>query len=143
VILPDTNIWISHFDEDIEPEHERVKSWLSRWLPESEVLVPAIVENEVLHYLARQLEPETARRTVRAFLAHPGQAANLDSSTNRDAADLLVSQANRGIGGRDAAILVAAKRHDATVITHDEALFEVARDWGLDAHDPAAPAGPA
>jgi predicted nucleic acid-binding protein len=141
VILPDANIWIYHLDEGLRPEHDRVKPWLSRWIQRSEVLVPAIVETEVIHYLARQLEPGTVRATVKNFLAHPGEVANLDPSTNRDAADLLVSQADRGIGGRDAAILVAAKRHDATVVTHDEALFRVARDWGLDAHDPAAPGG--
>lgn len=140
MILPDANIWIYNFDEGIEPEHDRVEPWLDRWLQKSELLVPAIVETEVLHYLARQLEPEPARKAVSDFMAHPGEVAPLDPSVNRKAGELLLSLPDRGIGGRDATILVHAKGHDATVVTHDEQLFRVARDWGLDAHDPAAEA---
>jgi predicted nucleic acid-binding protein len=140
VILPDSNIWIYNFDEDLTPEHERVTSWLSGRLEKSPLLVPAIVETEVLHYLARQLDPEFADRALREFLAHPGEVANLDPATNRQVGKLLLSQSDRGLGGRDAAILVAAKHNDATIVTHDEVLFRVARDWGLDAHDPAAEA---
>ncbi len=138
MILPDTNIWIYNFDEELEPEHELVRAWLSEWMPKSNVLVPAIVETEVIHYLARQLDRELAGTVIRRFLAHPGQTVALESSVNREVGDLLLSQPDRGISGRDASILVAAKRHDATLITHDPGLFDTARDWGLDAHDPAA-----
>lgn len=138
MILPDANIWIYNFDSGLEPEHERVNAWLSDWMAKSEILVPAIVETEVIHYLSRQLEPDEASKAVKRFLSHPGDVAVLDPSTNRDAANLLISQPDRGIGGRDAAILVAAKRREATIVTHDDALLKVASDWGLDAHDPAA-----
>lgn len=138
MILPDSNIWIYNLDDGLEPEHEQVKAWMSSWVAKSEVLVPAIVETEVIHYLTRQLDPGSAEAVVRRFLAHPGKVATLEPSVNREAIDLLLSQPDRGIGGRDAAILVTAKRYDATVVTHDQSLFRVAKDWGMDAHDPVA-----
>ncbi len=137
VILPDANIWIFYLDEAFDPEHERVSVWMEEWMAKSRVLVPAIVETEVFHYLARQLDAKAAEGAIRRFLAHPGEVITLGPTINRNAASLLLSQPDRGIGGRDATILVAAKRHDATLITHDQALFRVAIDWGLDAHDPA------
>lgn len=138
VILPDANIWIYSIDAGFGSEHEAAVAWLSRWLPKEDLLVPTIVETEVVHYLARQLEASDASAAVSSFLAHPGTFSPLASWVNREAADLLIRNPERGIGGRDAAFLVHAKQHDATVVTHDQRLLEVASDWGLDAHDPIA-----
>lgn len=139
MILPDSNVWIYAFDKEQQPEHERAADWLSAWLPESDLLVPSIVETEVVHYLARQLASDVAQDAVDEFLAHPGDFEPLTPSVNRQAGEFLVANPDRGIGGRDAAVLVHAKRNDATIVTHDRALLAVARDWGLDAHDPVAP----
>lgn len=136
MILPDANIWIYAFDKAFDHAHERARSWLDEWVEQADLLVPSLVETEVIHYLSRQLPPEAAGDAVSGFLAHPGEFVLLGPGVNRQAAKLLLSNRDRGIGGRDAAILVHAKHAGATVITHDQAVFSVAIDMGLDAHDP-------
>lgn len=55
-----------------------------------------------------------------------------------EAARLLMDQHAIGIGGRDAALLVMARRHDATTLTNDKDLAKVAKAIGVKATNPAA-----
>ena len=134
--LLDSNIWIYLLAREL-PEHEPVMRWFRDELGD-DVLLPSLVELEVTHYAARQMTPERARSAIDALHHHPRAATPLTPSVTARAGELLLTNPERGIGGRDAAILLHAREKDATLVTHDTRLFELAIDLGIDAHDPVA-----
>lgn len=139
MILPDSNVWIYGIDKRAD-EHGPVKEWFDR-TDEEIYLVPSVVQLEVLHYLSRNVRDEDDRTPlVEGLFSFPATTQALTPATVRHAHRTLEDHLEVGIGGRDAAILVHADRHDATLVTHDEGLFKAAMRAGLDAHDPAAEA---
>lgn len=134
MILVDANVWVYFLDADLD-EHPKVRAWLPRALTEEDALIPALVQVEVLHYLARQLGDDAAS-TFEAFLAHPGEIEPLTGSVVAEASRLLLAHRGQGIGGRDAALLVTAKRAQASIATADKALAKVARKIGVKSVDP-------
>lgn len=134
MILLDANVWIYYLDAEL-PEHRRVAAWLPGAIAQEDVLVPTLVQVEVLHHIARRLG-EDAADTIDAFLAHPGEVEPLTGSVVAEASRLLLAQRGEGIGGRDAALLVMAKRAQARLATADKALARAARKLGVKVVDP-------
>lgn len=137
MILVDANIWAYFFDASTK-EHARVKAALPRLLGEDELLVPTVVQMEVVHYLVKRLGAKAAD-AVDAFLAQAASVESLTGGTTAEASRLLLARHDAGIGGRDAAILVMAKRHQATLLTNDKDLAKVAKAMGLKVGNPASP----
>lgn len=135
MILVDSNVWIHYLDAGLDP-HPTVRGRLPEILAEDDALVPTVVQMEVLHYVARTLEDPGG--TVDNFLAFPGQVHPLTSGDVIDASRILLDHRDEGIGGRDAALLVAARAHDATLATSDRALIDVAERIDVPAIDPTA-----
>lgn len=133
MILPDSNIWIYGIDTRL-PEHPKAGAWFEQ--ADDEIfLVPTIVQVEVVHYIARH-QLEQAAQLAEDVLAAPAQTPALTRGIVMRSAERLKDHRELGIGSRDAAILAHARDHDATLVTHDEALFKAAMRHGLDAHDP-------
>ncbi|MFA5862883.1 MAG: type II toxin-antitoxin system VapC family toxin [Candidatus Thermoplasmatota archaeon] len=128
MILVDSNVWAYFFDANTK-EHARVKVALPRLLGESELLLPTVVQMEVVHYLVKRLGPE-AGPAVDTFLAQSAEVEALTGGITVEAAHLLVAQHASGIGGRDACLLVMAKRRDAAILTNDKTLARVAKSMG-------------
>ena len=136
MILVDANIWAYFFDANAK-EHGRVKSSLPRLLGDEELLMPTIVQMEVVHYLVKRLGAN-GREAVDTFLAQAASVEPLTGGITAEAARLLLDQHATGIGGRDAALLVMARRHDATILTSDKDLAKVAKAIGVQTTNPAA-----
>lgn len=134
MILVDADVWIYFLDADLK-EHAKVRKWLPAALADDDALIPTIVQVEVLHYLARQLG-DGAEEAVDAFLAHPGEVEPLTGSVVAEASRVLLLHHDEGIGGRDAALLVIAKRAKARLATADKALAKVARAIKIEVVDP-------
>lgn len=137
MILVDANIWAYFFDANTK-EHARVKAALPRLLGEEELLMPTVVQMEVVHYLVKRLGAMAAD-AVDAFLSQAAAVEPLTGGVTAEASRLLLARQSTGIGGRDAAILVMAKRHQATILTNDKGLAKVAKSMGLKVLNPASP----
>lgn len=130
MILVDANVWIYFLDRGF-PEHPAVRKHLPRLLVRDDALIPAIVQVEVIHYIARQMG-ERASATIDDFLSHPGEVEPLTGGAVAEAARLLLAHRADGVGGRDASILAIAKRTKAKLATADRPLAKVARAIGID-----------
>ncbi len=136
MILVDANVWAYFLDAGTR-EHARVKAALPRLLGEEELLMPTVVQMEVVHYLVRRLGPRAAE-AVDTFLAQAAEVAALTGGVTVEASRLLLAHHATGIGGRDATLLVMAKRHGAALLTHDKGLAKVAKAMGLKTLDPVS-----
>lgn len=134
MILVDSNIWIHYFDANTK-EHGRVKANLPRILGEEDLLMPTVVQLEVVHYLVRQLGAK-ARDAVDTFLAQASEVEPLTGGIVVESSQLLLAHHKAGIGGRDASLLVMAKRHGASLLTNDTDLAKVAKTMGLSVTNP-------
>ncbi len=134
MILVDSNIWIYHLDAATK-EHAEVRKRLPPLLNEG-LLMPTVVQMEVIHYLVRRLGPE-AQPDVETFLSQECEIEPLSSRTTLEASRLLIQHAHAGIGGRDAVLLATAQRRDAGLATHDTALADVAGRLDIKTSDPA------
>ena len=134
MILVDSNIWIYFLDASA-PEHAKVKTALPRAL-KGDLLVPTVVQMEVVHYLVSRLGAQ-AEPHVETFLTQEAEVEPLSGGITAEAARLLLAHRESGIGGRDACLLVTAKRRDAMILTHDHALAKAAKALGLRTADPA------
>ncbi|MHB1261287.1 MAG: type II toxin-antitoxin system VapC family toxin [Thermoplasmatota archaeon] len=136
-MLVDSNVWAYCFDAGAK-EHPRVKTALPRMLGDDDLLMPTVVQIEVVHYLVKRLGKD-AGPAVDTFLAQAAEVEPLTGGIVAEAARLLVAQRATGIGGRDAALLVMAKRHAATLLTNDRDLAKVAKAMGIPVANPASP----
>lgn len=134
MILVDSNIWIYHLDAATK-EHATVRQRLPPLLDEG-LLVPTVVQMEVIHYLVRRLGPE-AQGDVETFLSQECEIAPLSSRITLEASRLLIQHAKAGIGGRDSVLLATAQRRDAALATHDRVLADVAGRLDIKTSDPA------
>lgn len=135
MILPDANVWIYLLDATT-PQHKAVRTRLPRLMQDVDVLIPAVIQMEVLHYMVRRLGADAAD-AIDAFLTQPAEIAPLTAEVTGEAARLLMTHRATGIGGRDAAILVIARRKQATLLTNDKALTKVATAMGITVENPA------
>jgi len=94
-------------------------------LEKHELVVPTIVQVEVLHHVRMALADVFGPIHDRLHLdrLRPG----LDAPTVDDVIHLLRERAADGRGGRDAAILIQARRHGATLLSNDGALLRAAK----------------
>lgn len=129
MILVDSNAWIYFLDAAL-PEHARAKKRVAAALNKEDALIPAVVQIEVVHYVAARLGADAAE-VIDTFLSFPGDVEPLSGATVGEAAQLLLRERPSGIGGRDAAILVAAQRRGASLLTADKPLATVARKLGV------------
>ena len=136
MILVDSNVWVYFLDASTK-EHARVNAALPRLMDEEELLVPTLVQMEVVQYLVKRLGAG-AGAAVDAFLAQAAEVAPLTGGITSEAARLLLAHHGDGIGGRDASLLVMAKRHSATILSNDKALVKVAKAMGLRTANPAS-----
>jgi predicted nucleic acid-binding protein len=136
VILLDSNVWIYLLDDRL-PEHEMVRKRLPGLVGRDRVLLPSHVALEVVHYVVRR-GPGKAEAAKNSRTAADAETHPLDASTVAEAAGLLFQHSQAGIGGRDAAVLAAARMRGARVASADRALARVARTMGLDVVDPTA-----
>ena len=136
MILVDANIWTYFFDANAK-EHARVKSSLPRLLGDEELLMPTVVQMEVVHYLVKRLGSK-AREAVDTFLAQAAAVEPLTGGITAEAARLLLEHHATGLGGRDAALLVMARRHEALLLTNDKDLAKVAKAIGVKVANTAA-----
>lgn len=134
MILVDANIWAYFFDANAK-EHARVKAALPRLLGDEELLMPTVVQMEVVHFLVKRLGGR-ARDAIDTFLAQAASVEPLTGGITADAARLLLDHHATGIGGRDATILTIARRHEATLLTNDKDLAKVAKVLGLKVTNP-------
>lgn len=135
VILVDSNIWI-YFLDAATKEHARVKGSLPRALDE-DLLMPTIVQMEVIHYLVNRLGGQAGPH-VETFLTQEAEIEPLSGGITVEASRLLLLHRETGIGGRDACLLVMARRREAMILTHDKPLAKAAKMLGLRAADPVA-----
>lgn len=136
MILVDANIWAYFFDANTK-EHARVRTALPRLLGDAELLMPTVVQIEVIHYLVRRMGADAAP-AIDTFLGQTAEVEPLTGGVTAEAARLLLAHHAAHIGGRDAAILVMAKRHDATILTNDKDLARIAKTMGLKVTNPVS-----
>lgn len=136
MILVDSNIWIYYLDTRL-PESGPVGRALPDLLLSDETLLPALVQLEVVHYIARRMA-DRVDEAVQLFFAQPGEEEPLRTDTVTEACRVLLANADAGIGGRDAALLVIARRRGARIATADKPLAKVARKMGIAVTDPTA-----
>lgn len=134
MILVDANIWAYFLDANTR-EHSRVKATLPALMGDEELLMPTVVQMEVVHYLVRRLGAD-AGPAVDTLLAQAAEIEPLTGGVTAEAARLLLAHQGAGIGGRDACLLVMAKRRDASILTNDNILAKVARSMGLKVANP-------
>lgn len=136
MILVDANVWAYYLDANAK-EHAIVRKTLPGRLGDEPLLMPPVTQMEVVHYLVKRLGADAAD-AVDAFLTQAAQIAPLTGGVAAEAARFMLAHHREGIGGRDAAIIVTAKRHGATILTHDKALGKVAKALGIEVEDPVA-----
>ncbi len=134
MILVDSNVWIYFLDANTK-EHARVSTALPRLMDEEDLLIPAVVQMEVVHYLVRRRGAKAAD-AIDTFLAQAAEVEVLTGGVVVEAGRLMFAHVDTGIGGRDAALLVMAKRRDATLLTNDKPLAKVAKAMGLTVVNP-------
>jgi predicted nucleic acid-binding protein len=121
------------------PENASVTDALNEILRDETILMPTILQMEVVHYC--HLSVADSRSVVQRFLGL--EDTEVPSLTPRDvgrASDVLAENPATGVGGRDASVLAIMRRCGATTLwTHDSDLFTLASrmDW-LDVHDPVS-----
>lgn len=137
MILVDSNIWAYYLDAGCK-EHKRVAAQLPRLLGDQELLMPSVVQLELVHYLVKRLGSQSGP-ALDAFLGQAAEIVPLSGGLVVEAARLLQAHRDSGIGGRDCVLLVAAKRHEATLFTNDKALARAAAKLDVPVVNPAAP----
>lgn len=125
MILVDANIWAYFFDSNTK-EHARVRTSLPRMMGDEELLMPTVVQMEVVHYLVRRMGPG-AGSAIDTFLSQAAEIERLTGGITAEAARLLLAHHSTGIGSRDACLLVTAKRREATILSNDKTLAQVAQ----------------
>jgi predicted nucleic acid-binding protein len=136
LILVDSNVWVYYLDAALS-EHTRVSDRMDGILPGEEVLIPAVVQLEVIHHLVLRLG-KAATEAVHAFLAFPGEVEPLTGRHAAEAARLLLAHRASGVGSRDAALLLLAQRTGATLVTSDKPLLKLAKKLDVPTINPTA-----
>lgn len=136
MVCLDANVWIYFLDSGLE-EHEAVVGDVKRVLSDEPVFTTTVLQMEVVHYLTNQLaESESA---IDRFLSlEDVTVADLTEQDVDSAIDLLATDGEAGIGGRDATVVAAMDRYDVSHLwTHDEGLVRLGErvPW-LDVTDP-------
>jgi predicted nucleic acid-binding protein len=126
----DANVWIYFLDADLD-EHEAVSESVGTLLSDRPLFTTTVIQMEVVHYLSNQLvEPGPA---IERFLhVSDTTVASLAPADVSRAADLLQHHEQAGIGGRDATIIAAMERREASELwTHDTGLKRLGErlDW--------------
>lgn len=134
MILLDSNAWIYYFDESL-PEHSKATRTLGKRLAEERLLTSPLIQLEVVHYLVRRLS-EQAEPLVSAYFDLPTTCEPLTNGDALEASGVLLAEHSGGIGSRDAAILVLAKRTGAELVTADKPLKRVAQRMGIATSSP-------
>ncbi|SDK86280.1 type II toxin-antitoxin system VapC family toxin [Natronorubrum texcoconense] len=132
----DANVWIYFLDQSLE-EHDDVASVVVPLLEAKPLFTTTVLQMEVVHYLHTQLsEPMSA---IDRFLALEDVfVADLTPRDVESGATMLQTYPHTGIGGRDATVLAAMRRHDVSHLwTHDTGLKRTAAEleW-LEVFDP-------
>lgn len=139
MILADANIWIYLMDRRV-PEHALAMERVPPRFEGEEILMPALVELEVLHYARRRMGAQ-ADEAFEEFVQFPATMRPLDHMAVSMAAGFLKQLPASPIGGRDAALLHYARTSKARLFTHDGPLLRAAAVLEIPAEDPlAAPA---
>ena len=132
----DANVWIYYFDDSLD-EHAAVRKPVANVLHNEPLFTTTVLQMEVVHYLTNQLADsgEIVDRFLRLSNVTTAELSERDVAAG---ANLLETHDQSGIGGRDATVLAAMKRHDVSRLwTHDEGLkrLDDRLDW-LAATDP-------
>jgi predicted nucleic acid-binding protein len=134
LFVVDSNHWWFYLDQDT-PEHASVAPRLDALLETEELLQSTIIQLEVIHAAYRRWGRATAA-PLGLFLGMGGRVLPFGPDDLEGAMRILDAHAGKGIGGRDAAILHAAVKHDASLLcTGDKALGRAARKLGLEVRD--------
>lgn len=134
MILIDSNTWVFYFDETL-PEHSRVAPRLERLLEGEEILMTSVIQIEVAHYVVRRLG-ERASPVLATLLALPATLEGLSGEDAKSAIGILESERSTGIGGRDATLLHAARKHEVSlIVSADKPLLKAARKLGIRARN--------
>lgn len=132
--LVDSNTWIFYLDRTL-PEHAKVAPALERVLAEHELLLTTVVQMEVAHYVVRRMG-EGASRALDALFEIDAHLEGLDPEDALQAVELLKAHAKDGLGGRDATLLHAARKHRVGLLcTSDRVLARAARRMGVPVKD--------
>ncbi len=128
MIVFDSNVWIFAVD-DLRPEHAEAKRRLAQAVAADDLLLPAVVQMEVAHYLSRY--GVNAQPLLDQFFDQPGLRQAMDEGALREAAPLVLAE-RPAIGTRDALLLIHCKQTGARLVTQDKALAKVARRHKID-----------
>lgn len=132
----DANVWVYYLDANL-PEHDAVRSPVTDLLTSKPLFTTTVIQMEVVHYLANQLE-ESHDAIDRFLNIADTRVAELVREDVTTAAALLQQYHETGIGGRDATIVAAMERNDVSELwTHDSGLKRLGErlDW-LEIVDP-------
>ncbi|MDS0280500.1 type II toxin-antitoxin system VapC family toxin [Haloarcula onubensis] len=126
----DANVWIYYFDDSLD-EHAAVREPVGKLLQNEPIFTTTVLQMEVGHYLTTQLadSSETVDRFLRLSNVTTAELSERDVATG---ANLLETHDQTGLGGRDATVLAAMKRHDVSRLwTHDKGLkrLDDRLDW--------------
>lgn len=135
MILVDANIWI-YFLDAATPESKRVQAALPKLLDDHELVMPTLVQLEVVHYLVREMGARAAD-AIDGFLSVAAHVEPVGADMTAEAARFLLAHRGTGIGSRDAFLLVMAKHLGAGVATHDRKMASLAPSIGIEVEDPA------
>ncbi|MCA1814306.1 MAG: type II toxin-antitoxin system VapC family toxin [Halobacteriales archaeon] len=134
MLAVDANHWIYFVDPSLR-EHASVEASLPRLVAEEPLVMTAVVQMEVAHYVGRVM-PDVLETVLEQFFGldvaayEPLDAAGVLAALGR------MQQHRRTIGSRDAHLLYAAKKHGASLLlTSDKALAKAARAEGLAVRD--------
>ncbi|MBW3582069.1 MAG: PIN domain-containing protein [Euryarchaeota archaeon] len=134
MILIDSNIWVYLLD-DHTPEHQSVATWFDEAALADELLVPTVVQLEVLHILRRLVHKDTENLAA-SFLDQELETLPLTTGEIRAVAITFFVDEMAGIGSRDAAIIAHARDSNAILATHDSRLIRLAATEDIPTIDP-------
>lgn len=126
----DANAWVYYLDAELF-EHAEVRRPVRTLLSERPLFTTTVIQMEAIHYLHNQLAESQAAIDRFLYLGDV-TVAELMMEDVTIAANLLATHPHTGIGGRDATIVAAMERYDASELwTHDGGMKRLGNrlDW--------------
>lgn len=134
----DANVWIYYLDDTLE-EHDAVVDLVRDIVQSEPLFITTVLQMEVIHYFYTQ-QTDPSDLVERFLYLEDVTVAELRPEDVDEATKLLREHRHTGIGGRDATVLAAMRRHDVShLLTHDNGFKRIEERLGwLEVTDPVS-----
>lgn len=128
MITIDSQIWIYYFDPNAR-ENANVQKWFEGIMVKEQIMLSAIVPLEVSHnlYAVPKLDKKSTESLILKWISQENITfVSIDNQLMLLALELLKSNRDKGVGGRDCLILASMLVKDVeTIVTHDKNLLRM------------------